>query len=91
MLPHTTPIPKSSQSQTEVHSANAAGEAFALIFNFNSEATDNGRMKLIAGIITRLPRVMIKAGHNKVNEMSLVCIINQGGRMTNEKNFMMLN
>ena len=68
-LPHTTSSSKSSQSQTKVHAANAAGKEFAPLLNFKSEATDNGRMKLSAGIISGLPRVMIKAGHNKVNEM----------------------
>ena len=68
-LPHTIPSSKSSQFQTEVHAANAAGEAFAPLLNFKSEATDNGRMKLRSGIISGLPRVMIKAGHNKANEM----------------------
>ena len=67
--PHTTPSPKSIQSQTKVHAANAAGKTFSPLFNFKSEATDNSRMKLSAGIISGLPRVMIKAGHNKVNEM----------------------
>ena len=41
-------------------------------------------MKLSAGIINGLPMVMIKAGHDKVHEMSSVCIITQGGGTTKE-------
>ena len=74
-----------------MHADNAAGEAFAPLFNFKSEATDNGRMKLSAGIITGLPRVMIKAGHDKVHEMLSVCIITQGGGTTKDNCFTMLN